>query len=232
MPESLAKASNDGQRWRWALVQATEADPGLLDTTRSDLAAFLLEQFGTQTIIGHDMPPSSDGGDAEATGPYALDTLKDDETIAWLASGIKRFKLPDEFNPIKIYQAIFDDRKTGQGEVALDSLASILENRRQFDAAADYLKTSRDLYGDKDENKKHQIEQILGAWGQFDQLMTLPAGGGATVDFRFRNGKQVHFEAHEILFSKLLKDAQDYISSAPNNSTGRSSISATSAPGW
>ena len=44
---------------------------------------------------------------------YALDTLKDDETIAWLASGIKRFTLPDEFNPIKIYQAIADDPKTG-----------------------------------------------------------------------------------------------------------------------
>ena len=33
--------------------------------------------------------------------------------------------------------------------------------------------------------------------------------------FRFRNGKQVHFEAHEILFTKLLKDVKDYISSAP-----------------
>ncbi len=215
VPESLQKASNDGQRWRWALIQAAEADPKLLNATRADLAGFLLFQFGTQTLIGHDVPSSPEEGGAEATGPYALDTLKDDETIAWLASGIKRFKLPDEFNPIKIYQALFDDRKTGQGEVALDSLASIFENRRQFDRAADYLKTSRDLYGDKDEIKKRQIDQILGAWGEFDRLAILPAGNGANVDFRFRNGKLVHFEAQEVLFTKLLNDVKDYMTSGP-----------------
>ena len=47
------------------------------------------------------------------------DTLKDDETIARLATGIKRFTLPDEFNPIKIYQTIADDPETGHGEDAL-----------------------------------------------------------------------------------------------------------------
>ena len=77
-------------------------------------------------------------------------TLEDDETIARLATGIKRFKLPDEFNPIKIYQAIADDPKTGQGEEALNALATIFENRRQLDRAAEYLKRSRELYGDKD----------------------------------------------------------------------------------
>ena len=45
--------------------------------------------------------------------------------------------------------------------------------------------------------------------------MTQPAGRGATVDFRFRNGRRVHFEAHEVLFDKLLKDVKDYISSGP-----------------
>src|SRR5205807_2565544 len=48
VPESFPKAKNDGQRWRWALVQAVEADPGLLNTSRSALAGFLLSQFGTQ----------------------------------------------------------------------------------------------------------------------------------------------------------------------------------------
>ena len=35
VPESFEKAKNDGQRWRWALAQAVEADPGLLNTARS-----------------------------------------------------------------------------------------------------------------------------------------------------------------------------------------------------
>ena len=51
--------------------------------------------------------------------------------------------------------------------------------------------------------------------------MTQPAGRGATVDFRFRNGRRVHFEAHEILFDKLLNDVKDYIASGPERSTGR-----------
>ena len=121
VPESFEKAKNDGERWRWALAQAAEADPGLLNTTRSTLAGFLLSQFGTQTIAGSRFGGDPADGRPEASGPYALDTLKDDETIARLATGIKRFKLPDEFNPIKIYQAIADDPKTGQGEEALNA---------------------------------------------------------------------------------------------------------------
>ena len=42
-----------------------------------------------------------------------------------------------------------------------------------------------------------------------------PPAAGATVDFRFRNGKQVHFEAHEILFTKLLEDVKAHISFGP-----------------
>ena len=215
LPESFQKAKNDGQRWRWALAQAVETDPGLLNTTRKSLAEFLLAQFGTQTMAGSQFGPSSAESAPNASGPYALDTLKDDETIARLASGIKRFTLPDEFNPIKIYQTIADDPKTGQGELALSALASIFENRRQLDRAVDFLQRSRNTYGDPGDNKKHRLDQILGAWGQFDMLGTLPAGRGATVDFRFRNGKQVHFEAHEILFPKLLEDVKAHISFGP-----------------
>ncbi len=118
VPESFPKARNDGERWRWALAQAVEVDPGLLNTARSTLADFLVNQFGTQTIAGWGFGRESTEGRPESSGPYALDTLKDEETIARLATGIKRFTLPDEFNPIKIYQAIADDPKTGHGEAS------------------------------------------------------------------------------------------------------------------
>ena len=45
--------------------------------------------------------------------------------------------------------------------------------------------------------------------------MTQPAGRGATVDFRFRNGRRVHFEAHEVRFDKLLSDVKEYLTSSP-----------------
>src|SRR5262249_34232609 len=148
-PESLAKAKSDGERWRWALAQAAEADAGLLNETRSALATFLVGQFGTQTIAGMGIGDGPSDGPLEAAGPYPLDPLSDDETIARLAPGIRRFKLPDEFNFIKIFQAIADDPKTGQGEEALAALASTFENRRQFDRAAEFLKRSVAAYGDK-----------------------------------------------------------------------------------
>ena len=45
--------------------------------------------------------------------------------------------------------------------------------------------------------------------------MTQPAGRGATVDFRFRNGRRVRFEAHEVKVDKLLSDVKEYIASSP-----------------
>ncbi len=216
VPESFEKAKNDGQRWRWALAQAAEADPGLLNTTRLELAGFLLGQFGTQTMAGLPLGTTIADGRPEASGPYAVDTLEENETIARLAIGVKRFKLPDEFNPIKIYQSIAAEPKTGKGEDALNALAGIFENRRQLDRAAHYLERSRAIYGNGNDGwKQKHIDQIEKAWGQFEPLLTQPAGRGAAVDFRFRNGRRVHFEAHEVLFDKLLKDVKDYIASNP-----------------
>ena len=215
VPQGFVQAKNDGERWRWALAQAVEADPGLLNTARYEQANFLLSQFGTQTLGGVMRSGLTENGRSEPTDPHALQTLRDEETIARLAIGIKRFTLPDEFNPIKIYQTIADDPGTGHGEDALAQLASIFENRRQFDRAAGYLKRSKDVYGDPGGAKNQQMQQILGAWGQFEPLMTQPAGRGATVDFRFRNGRRVHFEAHEVQLAKLLSDVKEYIASSP-----------------
>ncbi len=215
VPQDFAKARSDGERWRWALAQAVEADAGQLNAARYELASFLLSQFGTQTLAGVGLPgPSEDGRPAES-GTWALNKLRDEETIARLATGVKRFTLPDEFNPIKIYQRIADDPQTGHGEDALSQLSSIFENRRQLDRAAEYLKRSKDSYGDQNGWKAQQLGQILGAWGQFEPGMTQPAGRGATVDFQFRNGRRVQFEAHEVLFNKLLGDVKEYLSSRP-----------------
>ena len=42
-----------------------------------------------------------------------------------------------------------------------------------------------------------------------------PAGKKATVDFRFRNGNKVSFEAHAINVAKLLDDVKAYLKSNP-----------------
>lgn len=76
------------------------------------------------------------------------------------------------------------------------------------------MKRSRELYGEKDDRgKTKKLDQILGAWCEFAATRPQPAGPGASVDFWFRNGRRVRFEAQEILFDKRIKDVKDYISS-------------------
>jgi uncharacterized protein YfaS (alpha-2-macroglobulin family) len=215
VPPGFAKAKNDGERWRWALAQAVELNPSLLNGARFELANFLLGQFGTQTLTAMVWPGPRPDGHQDESSVYQLDSLKDSETMARLATGIKRFILPDEFNPIEIYRQIANDPQTGHGEDALSSLSSIFENRRQFDRAAEILKRNKDTYGDRSGWKAQRLAQIQGAWGQFEPTMTQPAGRGATVEFRFRNGRRVRFEAHEVLFTKILADVKEYLSSRP-----------------
>ncbi len=219
LPKSWATAQTDGERWRWALAQVPENDPSRLNEVRFQFADFLQNQFGVQTMAYFgSFFSNSDADDAkkDESGIWALDSLGDDETIARLAGGIKRFKLPEEFDFIAIYRKIADEPKTGHGEDALQQLAQIYENRRQYDQAADYWRQSIKEYGPGDhDNKKHRIDEIVGNWGRFEPVIAQAAGQGATVDFRFRNGHKVSFEAHEIKTAKLLDDVKAYLKSNP-----------------
>src|SRR5262249_1201573 len=117
---------------------------------------------------------------------------------------------------IRIYRQIADEPQTGHGEDSLGELAQIFENRRQYSQAADYWRRSIKEYGPGGNDfKKQQLEQIVGNWGRFEPVMTQPLGQGATVDFRFRNGSKVSFEAREIDVAKLLADVKTYLKSNP-----------------
>jgi hypothetical protein len=221
VPKSWDEAKNDGQRWRWALVQAVEADAQLLNETRWQRAQFYQQQFGVQTLAQYGTyflgGYQEDAGEEDKeSGTYALHTLGEDETIARLATGVKRFKLPEEFNYIKLYRQIADEPATGRAADALDQLAQEFENRRQYDKAADIWRRAIKEYGKGNGDfRQLRLDQIIGNWGRFDGHMTQPAGKGATVEYRFRNGKQVKFEAREIRVAKLLDDIKAYLRSSP-----------------
>ena len=213
-------AQTDGERWRWCLVQALEFDPNRRNQIRWQLAQFGQQQFGVQTMqhygYGRHFAGRADvdDGTEDESGTYDLHTLKENETIARLATGIKRFELPDDYNFIKIYQAIAVDPKTGNGENSLNALANVFLNRRQYVTAADYWRKSMDAYGNASW-KQEQLKQIVGNWGAFEATSTQPADQGATVEYRFRNGKSVRFTAHEIKVSQLLDDVKAYLKSDP-----------------
>ncbi|HUY36157.1 MAG TPA: MG2 domain-containing protein [Pirellulales bacterium] len=224
-PKTFEAAVNDGERWRWALEAAVEASAAKLNEARFQRAVFLQSQFGEQTMAeysgwfaraGTGGDVGGDDGKEDTSGTFALHTLDEDETIAKLATGVKRFKLPDEHNYIKLFQRIADQPRTGHGEQAVDALAQVFENRRQYPKAAGYWRRAIKEYGPgRNDFRSLRWEQIVKNWGRFDNLQVQPAGQGAEVDFRFRNASKVHFEAHAIHVDKLLDDVKAYLRTRP-----------------
>mgnify|MGYP003755221747 CR=1 FL=1 len=245
-PKTFDASENDGQRWRWCLQQTAEMNPQLLNAVRLRFADFLQNQFGVQTMaqLGWRFGRiETDDTREDESGTYALHTLGENETIARLANGIKRFELPDEFNFIKILQQVADDvgqvgnnvgqvgnlspnNNSGQvnnlsyGVEALERLARIFENRRQYPKAADHwrrlLKEFPNERPQRRQAWQQQLDQIVGNWGRFEPNESQPAGRGAAIEYRFRNGKQITLTAHEIKVEKLLDDVKRYLKSRPD----------------
>jgi uncharacterized protein YfaS (alpha-2-macroglobulin family) len=223
VPASFADSKCDGERWRWLLEEAMKSEPSSRNSIMLQYADFLRNQFDVQTMAtyGRFYPAEDEGGgnveggdDNDESGPFAVHTLSETETIAKLATGIKRFKLPDEFNYMKIYKKILADND-GYSASAIDQLVQIFTNRRQYGKAADYLKESIKRFGDPHHYKKNQLEQIVGNWGQFVGSMPLVAGKNAELEFRFRNAKDISFEAYKIKVSELVSDVKEYLKSNP-----------------
>jgi hypothetical protein len=218
-PKSWEDAKTDGQRWRWALLMVQECRADRANEVRWIFAQFLHNQFGVQTMAQYGQLFGRGGDDSDTekdeSGPYALHTLGEDETIARLATGIKRFKLPDEFNYIKIIRDLVESKS--YSDEPSGTLAQIFENRRQYPKAAQVWRQAIKDWGGGGEKdwRGQRLNQIIGNWGTFEPVMTAPSGAGATVDFRFRNATKVSFEAREIDVAKLLADVKDYIKTKP-----------------
>ncbi|MBI3828113.1 MAG: alpha-2-macroglobulin [Planctomycetes bacterium] len=209
LPKSFEEAASDGERWRWMLMQSMEASPDQADAVRMQFAGFLRQQFDVQTMAHYGRGSFGGGGDddKDESGPYAVKTLGEDETIAKLASGIKRFKLPDEYNFIKLYQDI--SGKAGpQASSANSMLGQIFEDRQQYPHAVECWKLA---------GNAERVKQIAGNWGVFENGEPLVAGEAAKLSYRFRNGKKVSFEAYPIDVQKLLDDVKTYITAKPGN---------------
>jgi alpha-2-macroglobulin len=201
VPDSFAAAKTDGERWRHFLKRAIEVDPSMKSNVLYDYANFLYNQFGVQTMAYYGRSYGQSGAtgeDDEKDGPFTLHTLAENESVARLATGITRFKMPDDANYLLLYKEL----------KGWTDLAQIFENRRQYPKAADYWKKA---------GYKDNVDQILGNWGQFHQTSTYPAGSEPVLAYRFRNGEAVSFEAHAIDVRRLLKDVKSYLKSSPRN---------------
>jgi uncharacterized protein YfaS (alpha-2-macroglobulin family) len=213
LPKSYEAAKSDGERWRWMLTQTAEFDPSRLNEVEMTFADFQRQQFGVQTMASAGRYfRDEDDRKNDTSGTYALHTLGEDETIARLAIGIKRFKVPDEFNWIKIYRRVADRGKNRYGERARDNLPQIFEDRRQYVKAAEaWTKAIAEYGAGQNQKRQKRLEQIVANWGRFEPGQMQPGGKKASVDFRFRNGKKVSFEAFAIKVPKLLEDVKAHL---------------------
>ncbi len=215
LPENYETATTDGERWRALLKEAVQYNPDFKDGVLLQMANFAYTQFSVQTMreYGWFFHRTNIDGDTRDAA-FTLDTLGNNETMARLATGIKRFNLPDEWNYIAIYRDLAN--RKAQGEHPINRLAEIYENRRQFDRAVDCWKENIKKHGDsRNKWKQKRIDQIVDNWGIFEAVSTYPAGKNATIEFRFRNGKKVHLEAKAIDTQSLLTDVKHYLMTNP-----------------
>ena len=215
LPKSFEESINDGERYRWCLAEIVRLTPAAKWEIKSTWAGFLHGQFSVQTMSNYQNIQTNSGEkDQESgkeAGPFAVHTLSDTETSAQLATGIKRFTLPDEFNFLAIYKEIAAVENSHQS-TAMEMIARIYTNRRQYPRAAEMWKTVIAKYGPGNNKYRQQsLDQIIGNWAQFEGMGVVPEGQSVELPFRYRNGNEVSFKAQKLDVPKLLEDVKDYI---------------------
>ena len=209
VPESYDKAESDAERWRWLLKKA--ADNGNIDGAKRIYADFLYSQFSVESLREYSWyfrGGNSEGKNTESI--LSLDKLTDEESLAKLAGGIKKFSLPEEHNFIRLYKELAEKKNIS----AYYQLGQIYLNRRQFKKSAAIWKKVLELK-DNDKRAQQQLKQITGNWGEFVSVKQTVHGKKPEFDFRFRNATKVKFRATRINMKKLINDTISYIKTKP-----------------
>lgn len=208
-PASWPEAATDGERWRWALAEAARRHPPRADEALWRRARFAHELYGVQTMSRFGALPIGRDGDGanDTAGPWSVAGLAENETIAQLASGARRFTLPPDYAFIPLMREL-SATDGARADHAGKLLGEIFANRRQYPrAAACYARAGW----------TGMVEQITGNWGRFTPLPTVPAGTTPSVGFRFRNAGSVELVARRIDLERLLQDTMAYLREQPKD---------------
>jgi uncharacterized protein YfaS (alpha-2-macroglobulin family) len=218
-PKSWDEAQNDGERAHWLVDQAVEASPPLGSNANFTWASFLNGQFSVDTLQSERWLSAFEEQEDEAsenqTGVFQIHTLSDDETIARLANGVRRFKIDAAYNPIKIFRELGQAKEAPNRITALQQLATIYENRRQYSRAVEVLKEILAIQGD-DNWSRMRLKNITDPRAQFDPVPTQLAGQGAQLSMVFRNAKNAEFTAYEVDVEKLIADTKEFFKRQEN----------------
>ncbi|MEM7392258.1 MAG: MG2 domain-containing protein, partial [Verrucomicrobiota bacterium] len=132
-------------------------------------------------------------------------TGEQDLIVTWSGPGVDQEKLSIR-------------RSESPQERALNTLAGIFEDRKQYVTAADTWRDNIDRFGPgRNQWKQKRLDQIVGNWGRMESTGMHPAGSKVELGFTFRNATEVSFTAHRIKHDQFLKDMKNYIKSDPKN---------------
>lgn len=184
--KSWEDAKNDGERWMFAnTTRAAVDDFGRRNSARS-LGVFAENQFGVYRLRYEDDLKNLIGD---------LRSLDDDETITRLANGIKRFKLPIEYNYIRMWREL--------NEYHL--IAREYERRYQFVKA-------REMWKKAGKGCSHCVERIsspnVSLSGNVPVVSCKKRG---RFEVNFRNADELEFSLVKIDVARYLEEIKDEI---------------------
>ena len=213
VPKSWEAAGSDGERWRWLREEMRRLDPGRAAGLDFEWANFLRQHYGVTTLSGFGWWGQAQGPD-ESKGILEAHTLKETESLAKLASGVRRFELREDYQYIPLLRRLYEAE--GGNASAGDMLVQVFLDRRQYVQAAKELQAVIAKHGTGHEKARtKQMEQIVGDWGRFEQIPMFGAGDKPTVPFVYRNAESASCELHKIKLDLLVANIFSHIESNP-----------------
>ena len=214
VPESWETAASDGERWRWTMKEITRIDPNLAAAEDYTWFEFCKSHYDVETLASFSWwrQPAV----KERDGILQSSTLKETDTIAKLASGVKRFTLREDHQFIPGLRTVMRMGKGGFSEQAGDLLVQVFLNRQQHKQAAETLKEVIGLHGKGDNGHRRKLlNQILGNWSRFGGTPTYHAADPVEVPYTFRNAKEVSLKLSGVKDELVMADIIEYLKENP-----------------
>ena len=156
--------------------------PRVKREARMALAHHMQKLIGEHTVVLAPKPDTPEEAARQKEAVHPEIPLKDEETIANLPVGLRRFEIPDEFNYLKLYQKVAASSADPVLKTyAQMALGRIFENRHQFTRALEYWKQLLVIGPAKGQElitklARDHRDQILGEWVRFERRDARPFG--------------------------------------------------------
>ena len=204
-PESFEAAKNDGERRQALLNEMIERFPEHKASAYAQRAAEAQAVFGVHTLAPYFA--SSNGGQALFQETVqALKTLADNETIALLENGVKRFELPPDYDFINLWRQTLN-LNPSQDPFPLTSLAQEYQNRGQLDKAASCWKQLLEIDNISEYSERiaqASLAQIANPLVAIDSSSSV-VGMKADLYIRYRNAVSAEIVVKRLNINDVLK---------------------------